>query len=81
MIQFKRTVPTNCREEWYKKLGVLGTDLCQLICFESEDKNWVKIRLSFNAIIIDTIKTSSYTLYFKILNIITPLIINKIVNL
>ena len=42
-------IPTNTQDEWYKNLKTLGTDLCTLAFYQSEDEKWVRISMSYNS--------------------------------
>ncbi len=40
-------VPTNTEKEWYKELSTLGTQQCQFLLNQSQNKSWIKLTLQF----------------------------------
>ncbi len=45
-------VPSNTPHEWYRNVGTLGTDLCQLSLQQSADERWVRISVEYGCPVI-----------------------------
>jgi hypothetical protein len=70
------TVPSNTIDDWYKSLKSLGSDVAKFGFFQSNDKDWVEIRMTFFCPIIEQSNYDDYISY-NILNIISPSILER----
>ncbi len=70
-------VPTNTDANWYKSLSTLGTDLCGVRLFQSKREEWIRVQLTYNVRVLAKNKTFAGSLYFRVLNLITPAIVRK----
>lgn len=46
-------VPTNSTETWYKRLKALYNDQAGIALFQSEDRNWIRIQISYKVPVLD----------------------------
>lgn len=45
-------VATNTKDEWYKNLKTLGTDLCEIQIYQSSNQEWIRIQVTFKSKIL-----------------------------
>jgi hypothetical protein len=50
-------VPTNTDENWYKEIITLGTEECKISFKQSKKEEWIKLVLSFNALVFKLTKS------------------------
>jgi len=74
-------VPTNTQENWYLSLSNLSTDLCKLTLRQCEDQIWVELGFSYHSNIITTHPRSATFYHYRILNIVTPAILEQCPNI
>lgn len=75
-------VPSNCPDQWYAELKLLGPERTTLRFSECRGGEWVSIRLSFKcAILTDIPQNPRYVFWIYILNLNTPAILRLIPNL
>ncbi|HES59117.1 MAG TPA: hypothetical protein ENO18_01685 [Caldithrix sp.] len=73
--------PTNTQDSWYKKLRVLGTDICLFSITQSKNEQWIRLTIQYNCPIL--VKKFFYdtVIYYKILNIKSSEILKKYASL
>ena len=75
-------VPSNCPDQWYAELKLLGTERTTLRFSECRGGEWVSIHLSFKcAVLTDIPPNPRYVFSVYILNLNTPAILRLIPNL
>lgn len=74
-------VPTNTQEDWYSSLIPLTTELCELTLRQCESQSWVNFRFNYPCKVIETRQFSTNFVGHRILNIITPSILEYYPNI
>ena len=74
-------VPTNTKEQWYQSLSTLATELCSISLFQSNNEQWIELRLVYKSRTISTSKYSANFCSHSILNLISPSILTNYSNL
>lgn len=74
-------VPTNTQEDWYSSLIPLTTELCELKLRQCASQAWVNFRFNYSSKVIDTRHFSTNFVGHRILNIITPSILEHYPNI
>jgi len=81
MTQTYNVVPTNTEEEWYKALVVLGTELCEIQVFQSNNEEWVRLQITFKSSVLSANRWWAEHYAYTVTNIATPSIIRLYDNL
>lgn len=71
-INLYNIVPTNTKEDWYKKLSTLKTTHCSTSLRQSKSENWISLSINYSCPTItkDEFWPNHYS--YKILNLMTP---------
>ena len=72
-----RVVPTNTDEDWYRKLSVLGNDLCKLSLYESPNREWVRVQITFETPSIGVRVYSDGDVSQQLLNLNSPALLTE----
>ncbi len=75
MLQCANIVPTNTDETWYPELSVLGTDLCTLRFFQSQDENWIRLRLNYKCPIVAHSRRYPKNVRLYMLTLVSPAVL------
>lgn len=73
----QQVIPTNSQDEWYRNLRALGTDLCGLTFFQSEDENWVRISMTYNLPVIKVAKYGGVVVSYTVLTVKSAAILTQ----
>jgi hypothetical protein len=74
-------VPTNTEDEWYADIVSLGTELCQLQMYQSNNEKWIRIEISFKAKILDRQKYTDTFIGYQVAKLVSQAIITQYENI
>ncbi|HOO89444.1 MAG TPA: hypothetical protein PLA74_01345 [Syntrophales bacterium] len=75
-------VPTNTQETWYREISTLGTQQCQFLLNQSQNKDWVRITLQFSCSASSYSGLTPSTLaVYEALKLDSPECIKKFINI
>jgi hypothetical protein len=74
-------VPTNTQEDWYLHLSNLSSESCKLTLTQCRDQTWVELHFRYHCNVIITHAGSTTFHTYRILNIITPSILQQFPNI
>jgi len=74
-------VPTNTQDQWYQSFSTLATELCTISLFQSNNGQWIELRLDYKSRTISSSKYSPNYCSHSILNLISPSILSNYSNL
>ncbi|MFO3308906.1 hypothetical protein SC018_00620 [Legionella pneumophila serogroup 1] len=71
-------VPTNTKVDWYESLSNLSNEICNIQLHQSNSEEWVRIEINYSCAILN-MKPSllGWSYSYKVLNLISPSIIDK----
>jgi hypothetical protein len=74
-------VPTNTQEQWYSSLSPLTTEWCELTLRQDRSQAWVNLQFDYHCKVIATRKFLINSFSHRILNIVTPSILEQYANI
>ncbi len=77
VLRCAAVVPTNTTDTWYSVLSTLGTDLCTLRFFQSEDEQWVRIALTYRCPIVGAQAYSPQFIVYQVLGLVSPQVLKN----
>jgi hypothetical protein len=81
MTRTYNVVPTNTKEDWYKSLKTLGTELCDIHIFQSKNEDWIRLQITFKAKILKKDQWWDEYISYTVLNLVSPAIIKSYKNI
>ncbi|HHF0528248.1 TPA: hypothetical protein ACU9KK_001285 [Legionella anisa] len=70
-------VPTNTEMDWYESLSKLNNEICKIQLYQSNSEEWVRIEINYSCAILNMKQSLFGNYYFyKVLNLISPAIVN-----
>ncbi|BER96709.1 Swt1 family HEPN domain-containing protein [Vibrio cholerae] len=79
ITSIRALVPTNCAENWYLKLKVLGSDNLSISQFHCENEDWVRIAFSYKIPTLEKRKSSEDYYSYKVGNLRTVEVLKNFV--
>lgn len=77
MTQTYNVVPTNTKEDWYRSLKTLGTDLCEIQLYQSNSEEWIRLQITFSSKILIKDQWWGEHISYTVLNLVSPAIIKS----
>lgn len=81
MTQTYNVVPTNTRDDWYKNSITLGTELCEIEIYQSNNEEWIRLQITFKSKILRREEWWAGYFSYYVPKLITPAIINLYENI
>lgn len=81
MLSTSLVTPTNCQDEWYKKVGSIGSEYVKFNVYQSGDGKWIRLCLMCKSHLLGRNQTTDNFQDFRNTTLKTPNILTKFTNL